>query len=223
MKCGPVCAPVCGSGALASQTDPDSADWLHFLKDEGTKTVSWKFVGEGNGNFTPVQNYNYVGQGLGSFDKKVEPNPPPSNKQKIYMGLGLLMLFFVVVALFSLPSLAKGVHDTRNDTRKEGPIAGVTAPHNCEVGNLNWAEAWPDEKKAWCCSHYGTGCPSERGCDAICTYVGKSATCRVRVQWGASHRFLHQSDSCAQAHRMVQQECTICGGCGLVDVGCLPS
>eukprot|EP00419_Tripos_fusus_P031137 CAMPEP_0172782388 /NCGR_PEP_ID=MMETSP1074-20121228/203909_1 /TAXON_ID=2916 /ORGANISM="Ceratium fusus, Strain PA161109" /LENGTH=279 /DNA_ID=CAMNT_0013619373 /DNA_START=29 /DNA_END=869 /DNA_ORIENTATION=+ len=209
LKCSGVCAPVCGTanGAMSSQTEGDTNDLFRFLKDEGTKQVKWTYVGEGKGNFTPMMvNYNYVGHGRGTFDKEAQATPansPPCSKEKIYVALGLLMFVLTVLALFSMPSITRGV-------RKVIAEQEASRAHDCQAGSSNWEDTWSDEKKQWCCDHHGKACPAdETGCGTLCNYLGKTATCRYRIKWGAEHRFAHRANACVAAYRMVQEQCDI--------------
>jgi len=219
LKCS-VCAPVCGTanGAMFSQTDGDTDDLFRFLKDEGTKQVKWTYVGVGQGNFTPMMNYDYVGNGRGTVDKQqaVPANSPSCSKEKIYVVLGLLMFVLTVLALFSMPSITKGV-------QKVIAAQEASRAYDCKAGPSNWADKWSDEKTKWCCDHHGKACPGdETGCGTLCSYLGKKATCRYRIKWGAEHRFAHRPNACAVAHRMVQEQCDSCHKCKLDDAGCKP-
>mmetsp|Transcript_58323 Transcript_58323/g.165855 ORF Transcript_58323/g.165855 Transcript_58323/m.165855 type:complete len:212 (-) Transcript_58323:254-889(-) len=211
MKCGPVCAPVCGTGR---QGPPEETDILSFLKDEGTKSVKWTFVGEGRGTFQPVQNYDYVGHGLGSYQQQVTPPPPPTccSRQRVYLGLGLLLAAVVLVGLLTMPRL-----------RQAAAPSVQTEAFNCKLDFATWRETWSSDKKDWCCANKGKACEATGDCNSQCAFARHTATCRARIQWGADHRFLHQPDSCASSHQMVLGQCPVCQGCALANTGCQPS
>jgi len=207
---------------MSSQTEGDTIDLFRFLKDESTKQVKWTYVGDGQGNFTPMMDYNYVGHGRGTFDKgagqaTTPANSPPCSKEKIHVVLGLLTFILTVLALFSMPSITKGVRKVI----AEQEASGV---HDCQVEQeFSLADKWSDEKRKWCCDHHGKAClGDETGCGTLCNYLGKKATCRYRIKWGAEHRFAHRPNACVAAYRMVQEQCNVCHKCKLDDAGCKP-
>mmetsp|Transcript_47632 Transcript_47632/g.101907 ORF Transcript_47632/g.101907 Transcript_47632/m.101907 type:complete len:664 (+) Transcript_47632:59-2050(+) len=59
-----------------------------------------------------------------------------------------------------------------------------------------------------------------KGCDTICHYLGKSATCKQRVQFAMQNRFLGTPNPCMSAHSVVQSQCKVCSVCSAAAVGC---
>merc|ERR1740138_1868496 len=59
-----------------------------------------------------------------------------------------------------------------------------------------------------------------QACDEKCLYQGQYATCKERVAWGSTHRFRGRPDACELSHKMVLEQCPVCGKCTLDDTGC---
>jgi len=81
------------------------------------------------------------------------------------------------------------------------------------------------------CTLAATGCgsppppskvlPRSSACSKSCTYLGKSASCGFRVQWGANHRYLGHPHACKLAHTMVLGQCSVCSNCTLAGSACV--
>jgi len=59
---------------------------------------------------------------------------------------------------------------------------------------------------------------SQSSCDALCTYLGRDASCAARIQYGATHRFAGQQDACKLAYASVTRQCAHCAGCSVASV-----
>jgi len=193
------------------------------LQDSGTKLLTWKYVGEGQGTFQPVQSYNYVGQGRGSFAKEVVITPGKWDMKKVLMCAGVLSVILALSVLGFLAYLGmRGGSVT--GVRQSVAAAGTARKYDCGHGLDSEVIAWDQRKKEWCCAHTGNGCqPPAQGCQTECTYMQKKATCSFRIQWGATHRFLQQPGACQQAYTMVLGQCPFCHSCALADAGCDPN
>jgi len=209
---------------------PDGNGLLKFLRDEDVVSTRWKFVGEGNGTFAPVQTYNYVGHGQGSFEKADEPPTACTCRTKAFVALGIVIGLLVLYGLLGMPRPGAVRHPTllpsdvgwaRDPDPALQPSTTQRPAHDCEVGYSSWASSWSDEKKDYCCSIHGRGCPEDETCETVCKYVGKSASCGTRVHYVATHRFLGKQDACSQALDAVQRQCVNCGGCTLAEVTCI--
>jgi len=188
------------------------------LQDKGTQLVNWAYVGEGKGDFQPVvQAYNYVGNGLGSYEREVVVTPGTWNMRKVYICICLAMTLLCILGVCAALTVGKG-----SQTVVETPAPTIS--YDCESGVENWATEWNLDKRDWCCANLGVACkPAERGCQTDCDYRGRTATCAARVQWGATHRFKFQPNACAQAFDMVMGQCPYCtGSCQLADADCKP-
>jgi len=179
------------------------------LQDSGTKILTWKHVGEGQGSFQLEQSYNFVGEGLGSFEKEVIVTPGQWNTCKVLLTaigscalLGLVLCILLGLLLHGGGSFGSGSYDCSEDYER-------------------WASVWPAAKKDWCCANKNLGCkPPLRGCETECNYKRQTATCAERIRWGASHEYLHQPNACQQAYNMVLRQCSFCNVCQLVNAGC---
>jgi len=58
-------------------------------------------------------------------------------------------------------------------------------------------------------------------CNSPCSYKGKTATCKFRIQWGAHHRYKQQSRACKKAWIMVGTQCPQCTNCPVESAGCV--
>ncbi|CAK0862029.1 unnamed protein product, partial [Prorocentrum cordatum] len=47
---------------------------------------------------------------------------------------------------------------------------------DCDEGYSEWQAAWPREKKTWCCSHFGVGCPSSSNKETVATTATSTTT-----------------------------------------------
>jgi len=183
------------------------------LQDDGTKTLTWKFVGHGQGTFEPVQSYNYVGQGRGSFEKEVIVTPGQWNMQKVVMCLSVPLGLLVLGLGFLLINLL----------RASGPFWTNTS-FDCNQGLDNWAASWDKSKKDYCCRNEQKGCmPQIKGCQTECNYQRRTATCASRIQWGATNQFVHHPNACAEAYKEVVSECPFCSSCDLAQAYCHPA
>mmetsp|Transcript_53502 Transcript_53502/g.153568 ORF Transcript_53502/g.153568 Transcript_53502/m.153568 type:complete len:365 (-) Transcript_53502:249-1343(-) len=63
--------------------------------------------------------------------------------------------------------------------------------------------------------------PAGQSCEAVCVLGGQPATCSSRIAWSVDNVFGKKPGSCQQAHDMVLDQCSICGGCNLVDTTCV--
>jgi hypothetical protein len=195
------------------------------LQDSGTKLLTWKYVGEGQGTFQPVQSYNYVGQGRGSFAKEVVITPGRWDMKKVLMCVGVCSVILALSVLGFLAYLGMRAGSVPG-VRQPATAAGTGNGRNfdCNNGLDNWVTAWEQPKKDWCCAHENKGCkPPEQGCSTDCTYMKKTASCKFRIQWGATHRFLNQPGACQQAYNMVLGQCPFCHSCALADANCDPN
>eukprot|EP00418_Pyrodinium_bahamense_P059511 CAMPEP_0179186740 /NCGR_PEP_ID=MMETSP0796-20121207/92632_1 /TAXON_ID=73915 /ORGANISM="Pyrodinium bahamense, Strain pbaha01" /LENGTH=685 /DNA_ID=CAMNT_0020890753 /DNA_START=81 /DNA_END=2136 /DNA_ORIENTATION=+ len=57
-------------------------------------------------------------------------------------------------------------------------------------------------------------------CETDCSFSGRTATCKARVFWAATHQFRDAPDTCEQAMRLVQGQCPVCGKCTQEQAGC---
>mmetsp|Transcript_71207 Transcript_71207/g.159376 ORF Transcript_71207/g.159376 Transcript_71207/m.159376 type:complete len:225 (-) Transcript_71207:96-770(-) len=183
------------------------------LRENGTKALVWKFVGEGQGSFSPLQSYEYVGQGRGTHEKNVVVTPGRINLYKV-----LICVAFPICVLLA----AAGIYWAVVLARDGDQSAARFANFDCSTGMEQWQEAERD----WCCANKGMGCGAARiaqACQQMCTFGGHTASCADRVQWGATHRFAADPNGCTSAYDMVigQGQCSLCRSCPLAGTNCV--
>merc|ERR1711990_513789 len=59
-------------------------------------------------------------------------------------------------------------------------------------------------------------------CDTVCVFKRQSATCKMRIQYAAEHKFSGKSNGCQLAHNLVLQDCLNCSGCTPDAASCAP-
>jgi len=60
-----------------------------------------------------------------------------------------------------------------------------------------------------------TALSDNSGCDYVCIYEGKAATCKERVAYAAKEFFLEDEDPCLSALQLVLRQCPSCMRCTL--------
>jgi len=178
------------------------------LQDNGTKMLTWKYVGEGQGQFQPKQTYEHVGQGRGSYEKEVVVMPGKWNMQKVVLCVSIPLALALLGGVIFLAMLRRTPQTP--EVLRQRPIQ--VTQYNCDSGADTWAKDWSAKKKDWCCANAHKGClPDFKGCDTNCNWMGKDFSCGYRVNWGANHRFKGQPSACTQAYNMVAGQCPWCG------------
>lgn len=113
-------------------------------------------------------------------------------------------------------------------------VASMSAePYDCADSSYRDARrGWSPEKRRWCCKHKHAGCqasaaggaaPPAEGCETVCSYDSKSATCRVRIQFAAHYVFFSRPRACEMARVLVLRQCPGCAACAPADAGCAAS
>lgn len=200
-----------------------------LLKNSGTKSLSWRFVGEGKGSFSPLQSYEYVGRGQGAFEKEVVTMPGAYSWPKIALCISVpLCLLLTILAASWVLTMASS-----QQQKVQQHIPAVAEKRggldfDCEADYAHWHVKWSPNKQHWCCAKTGRACVAPasadlmRACTTQCDYMGHTATCAYRVQWGASHRFKADSNACDRAWTMVAGQCPMCQACPLAATHCQP-
>mmetsp|Transcript_43627 Transcript_43627/g.124424 ORF Transcript_43627/g.124424 Transcript_43627/m.124424 type:complete len:253 (-) Transcript_43627:34-792(-) len=130
---------------------------------EGAMTNSnWVYVGEGRGAYATVQQYNFVGQGAGSFDQEVVTTFYGWKLKRCCIAvLALLLLPALVYLLMMLVPGGGGTSGLEGQVVISTPappvmppvVATTREPFNCYVGGL-----WSLARKAYCCRTHRRGC-----------------------------------------------------------------
>lgn len=109
----------------------------------------------------------------------------------------------------------------------------LALPYDCNLGTPG---QWLASKRKWCCHHHWRhGCPKDAeftkkhpheqeekpdACDRLCSLDGHTATCKARIHWAATHRFVAEKDPCGAAYDHVLEECHMCSDCRPALAGC---
>eukprot|EP00443_Scrippsiella_acuminata_P087213 CAMPEP_0115503290 /NCGR_PEP_ID=MMETSP0271-20121206/69394_1 /TAXON_ID=71861 /ORGANISM="Scrippsiella trochoidea, Strain CCMP3099" /LENGTH=169 /DNA_ID=CAMNT_0002932365 /DNA_START=33 /DNA_END=538 /DNA_ORIENTATION=+ len=169
---------------MAGNLDPCAGGVCQSPEQAGRGAYS--YVGNGKGGYERLQELNYVGDGVGSFDKEEVTIVTGWRLKKASVATaGLLTLVAGVGCYFastklltkeylhqvgqeSPPFLRSALHEPGQPGRRApravvsaaGGIAAAKAiPYNCLEGKEQWKEVWLEAKKEWCCRHEGLGCP----------------------------------------------------------------
>lgn len=124
--------------------------------------TGWAYVGEGRGAYSTIQDYNYVGQGCGNFDKQVSMTYYGWRLKKCCICLMFLLL--IPALLYLLMTLVGSSHGgTENipqiQIKTPPPTPAPVLPATTrEPFNCNTREAWGPLKVKYCCAKYGKGC-----------------------------------------------------------------
>jgi len=132
-----------------------------------------QYVGCGEGEYTAVSTYRYVGYG-GDFSSV--------RRRRDFTCLictALIAMCLLLLAWWYLTPVDECYVDQANWEYKWGrakqirccarfgigckneptPPPGPVDPFNCASGYLNWKGGWSVGKKKWCCKVHGKGCP----------------------------------------------------------------
>merc|ERR1712187_238233 len=117
------------------------------------ETTVLSYVGKG-GDYQAETTYKYVGKGAGEFEMVTVPtNIKPGY---CYCVVAFLLVAVVVYLLNpSAPTSTTTPRDIIIPTTTPLDITTTSEPYCCKSKGL-----WSLDKKAWCCKHYGVGCPT---------------------------------------------------------------
>jgi len=138
---------------------------------ETTTSTNWAYVGEGNGSFSSLPMYNYVGDGAGNYEREDVVSYRISGCRPQCLAM---LCCFALIGLVSIPLMAWWHHLSTmaqltptpapvdwvagsNVTAGTVPIPSPALP-NCLEGWHTWQTSWGRQKKQYCCSAYGRGC-----------------------------------------------------------------
>lgn len=187
--------------------DPEAEEYLGecFSTSAQAPKANWVFVGEGNGKYVQADRYTYVGQGAGEYDPLRKSTESETRGSPC---LSCLTVTFMLVAGASAVSynpdtLCAILHLDRSafhperwfsgkSTKERKHYCGVAgdaaiAPAHSQIENV---EMWPQEKREWCCTYAGIGCPAVRQMPSFdCTAgAGLESTWSARQRaWCCAH------------------------------------
>jgi len=118
------------------------------------ETTVLSYVGAG-GDYIAETNYKYVGQGAGEFQMVTVPTN--FRQGWCYCAVAVSLVVAVVFLLIPSDTVTTTAPDIVIPTTTLAPDLPTTTsePYCCKSKGL-----WSLDKKAWCCHHYGVGCPT---------------------------------------------------------------
>lgn len=181
MSCSPNCIRLGRPKGLSCECPKPSCDKPNaFFEAEGQiTTTSYKEVGSGRGKYEMVPQYNFVGQGQGSFIKSEALGGAPICGGLLYPLLGVLGTMFAVTGLFAIFVLFQPGKTTTttvpgliplgpgsSNSPPESPSPSPTSTQMPQCGPATasaeeieaLAASWPTEHRSFCCIHHGRGC-----------------------------------------------------------------
>merc|ERR1712194_166730 len=118
---------------------------------------SMHFVGDGRGDYIQETSYKFVGNGAGQFDMGLR-----GRRRVIFSYCAVACAGFCCAVIF-MALLFLCLPDGLNTLRGEVGDGGDQEPsrkYNCFKDYVRWQEAWPKEKKVWCCANMKVACDS---------------------------------------------------------------
>eukprot|EP00444_Apocalathium_aciculiferum_P032691 CAMPEP_0183486574 /NCGR_PEP_ID=MMETSP0370-20130417/180005_1 /TAXON_ID=268820 /ORGANISM="Peridinium aciculiferum, Strain PAER-2" /LENGTH=583 /DNA_ID=CAMNT_0025679893 /DNA_START=35 /DNA_END=1784 /DNA_ORIENTATION=- len=141
-------------------------------------------VAERQGDYEMVANYNFVGEGTGSFEKETITSYYGWRLgRKCIFCMIVTVLCGVLVAIWStIPASGTATSTMKSGLRplpstsiaQISPMSPSTsAPFDCENGLADWQNGWALQKKIWCCQNT----IAHHGCSE------STFDCSAGVQW----------------------------------------
>merc|ERR1711897_77377 len=106
----------------------------------------------GGGDWNAETTYKYVGRGAGEFEMVTVPTNFRQGWCYCVVAVGLVGA--VLYLLTSSPTTTTTQIIIPTTTPQDIPTT-TSEPYCCKSKGL-----WSLDKKAWCCKHYGVGCPT---------------------------------------------------------------
>lgn len=134
---------------------------------QGSETTSrWKYVGYGHGSYRQLPAYNYVGEGVGNFQKEQVTGRYGCQPRPCCLGLTVLPLLAWAGYLLHRTELIP-VHAAAFLVKRTtpAPTPRPTLPrykciHHIPPGGdaMAMVASWSKVKQVWCCTNEGIGC-----------------------------------------------------------------
>merc|ERR550532_3138334 len=129
-------------------------------------TLRFLFDNKTASSFSSVPTYNFVGEGVGSYEKEDMITYRVSGLRRECLCLLCLCVLAPIIGL--LLWMARGAIGMFSP--QPAPLPAVGAPtvppmpaapdFDCESGYTNWVVGWSADKKQFCCEHFSRGCPT---------------------------------------------------------------
>jgi len=114
------------------------------------KKVNWTWAGDGNGAYEQVDQFDFVGENQGSWERQFTTTFYGWRIKRACLALALGVILIVIAGLFIF------LPPARAPTTTTSQVVPIAAPlYDCALGNLSH---WPPGKVHWCCRVYGKGC-----------------------------------------------------------------
>jgi len=117
---------------------------------------SYVYVGEAKGAYMQESQHVYVGAGRGAWEQEVRATYGGWRVRACCVGLMITSLLIGLCLL--LLYLFSPVTPPANDIIP--PAADAMVP-DCNDGFYDWQYLWNVDKRAYCCDHFGRGCPPQ--------------------------------------------------------------
>jgi len=135
---------------------------------DAQKSVNWTYVGEGRGQFDRGTTINFVGNGLGNYEKEKKVEHYGQKVRPVFYGVGALigvmgLIYFVnelsayyLSGDLDTTTLAPpGLMPVPVVTGMTGVTDVATAAFNCHAPGQ-----WSLLQAQWCCQNQHVGCPT---------------------------------------------------------------
>lgn len=171
----------------------------------GASTTSMKFVGNGQGGYERLREFNHVGKGGGDF---VKSDVVQVTGWRLKIGPVLILGILCILAVWCITKI------TPTDAAKESnavvgqerhatihtvahnaqllPSAGVAAAkplrYDCLDGLEHAQDSWPQEKRSWCCRHEHRGCVVPLFDCSVTAQEPEESWSQPKTAWCCKHR-----------------------------------
>jgi len=117
------------------------------------------FVGDGQGEYIQEMTYTYVGCGAGQFSTNSSPRSSRSGYTRVVAGAIILIVTGATAVVLTMASGTKTTTAVYM-AATAAPYATAEATYACSeleaVPSLT--DAWPADRKSYCCTNYGVAC-----------------------------------------------------------------
>jgi len=231
---GPCLDPCVGEAGGTSRS-PDDAQF-----------GQWSFVGKDGHAYEKLEPSGPRSDGPALEERRRGQRKDACGARARYLCCALTVALPACIASLMIYSIVNPKRDRPGDGSQEphgppsppGRLPAIASAHaatyNC-AGSYHASSSWLPAKRRWCCEHGHAGCaavaarPAPKGaapaavpggCETVCHFDSRSATCRVRIQFAAHYVLFSRPRACERARTLVLRECPACASCHAADAGC---
>mmetsp|Transcript_75354 Transcript_75354/g.157018 ORF Transcript_75354/g.157018 Transcript_75354/m.157018 type:complete len:332 (+) Transcript_75354:134-1129(+) len=180
-----VCTPGCPSPAPKRSDGPGTVCMASSCQPE-----QYRYVGEGAGQYSPVDQYVSVGPGAGDYQKQMKPIVRNFRLRKIWIYA--IALTLAIAFIYLLYYLFGGAVISNAESFTQGRATD----HDCNKEYATWQTAWSTDKQDWCCLHYRLGCSDFLPADVEfdCTMneaAWENTWSMAKKDWCCTHKGVH--------------------------------